>query len=63
VIVCGDKISGGAGQAERHLRQSVVRDRVRDKLDFGFEDIGELQVKNIARPARVYECCPAPSMM
>jgi TolB-like protein len=32
----------------------VVRDQVRDKLDFAFEDMGEQQVKNIARPMRVY---------
>src|ERR1700730_16224962 len=32
----------------------VVRDQVRDKVDFGFEDLGEQQVKNIARPVRVY---------
>src|SRR5262245_19386512 len=32
----------------------VVRDHVRDKLDFSFEDQGEQQVKNIARPVRVY---------
>src|SRR5262244_3884743 len=32
----------------------VVRDQVRDKVDFGFEDLGEQQVKNIARPIRVY---------
>jgi len=32
----------------------VVRDQVRDKLDFSFEDMGEQQVKNIARPVRVY---------
>ena len=31
----------------------VVRDQVRDKLDFGFEDLGEQQVKNIAPPVRV----------
>src|SRR5215469_14178191 len=31
----------------------VVRDQVRDKLDFTFEDRGEQQVKNIARPVRV----------
>ena len=28
----------------------VVRDQVRDKLNFAFEDMGEQQVKNIARP-------------
>src|SRR5438477_9324719 len=32
----------------------VVRDQVRDKLDFTFDDKGEQQVKNIARPVRVY---------
>jgi adenylate cyclase len=32
----------------------VVRDQVRDKLDFAFEDLGEQHVKNIARPVRVY---------
>src|SRR5882762_9555493 len=32
----------------------TVRDQVRDKLDFAFEDMGEQQVKNIARPVRVY---------
>src|SRR5262249_8940350 len=32
----------------------VVRDQVRDKLDFAFEDLGEQQVKNIARPVRAY---------
>jgi adenylate cyclase len=32
----------------------VVRDQVRDKLDFSFDDKGEQQVKNIARPVRVY---------
>jgi len=32
----------------------MVRDNVRDKLDYAFEDLGEQQVKNIARPVRVY---------
>ena len=32
----------------------VVRDQVRDRLDYSFEDLGEQQVKNIARPVRVY---------
>jgi adenylate cyclase len=32
----------------------VVRDQVRDKLAIPFEDMGEQQVKNIARPVRVY---------
>src|SRR5213080_3289661 len=46
----------------------VVRDQVRDKLDFAFEDQGEQQVKNIARPVRVFRvdlgsevsCAPGP---
>jgi adenylate cyclase len=32
----------------------VVRDQVRDKLDFSFEDMGEQQVKNIVRPVRTH---------
>ncbi len=32
----------------------VVRDQVRDKLDYAFEDMGEQQVKNISRPVRVH---------
>src|SRR5262249_7602712 len=32
----------------------VVRDQVRDKLPYPFEDLGEQQVKNITRPVRVY---------
>ena len=32
----------------------VVRDQVRDRLDYKFEDMGEQEVKNIARPVRVY---------
>ncbi|MGC1891150.1 MAG: adenylate/guanylate cyclase domain-containing protein [Stellaceae bacterium] len=32
----------------------VVRDQVRDKLNCAFQDMGEQQVKNIARPVRVY---------
>jgi hypothetical protein len=31
-----------------------AHEQVRDKLDLAFEDIGEQQVKNIARPVRVY---------
>src|SRR5579863_5737814 len=32
----------------------VVRDQVRDRLDIAFDDLGERQVKNIARPVRVF---------
>jgi adenylate cyclase len=37
---------------------SVVRDQLRGKLDIVFEDLGEQQVKNIARPMRVYRIAP-----
>ena len=33
---------------------SVVHDQVRDKLNFGFDDMGEQSVKNIARPIGVH---------
>ena len=32
-----------------------VRDQIRDKLPYQFQDMGEQAVKNIARPVRVYE--------
>jgi TolB-like protein/class 3 adenylate cyclase/Flp pilus assembly protein TadD len=32
----------------------TVRDQIRDKLPYSFEDLGEQSVKNIARPVRVY---------
>jgi adenylate cyclase len=36
----------------------VVRDQIRDKLPYVFEDLGEQSVKNIARPVRVYALRP-----
>ena len=33
---------------------NTVYDHVRDRLPFDFQDLGEQQVKNIARPVRVY---------
>jgi len=48
-------IASNLARAEHRSAVSrVVRDQVRDKLDFSFEDLGEQQVKNIARPVRVY---------
>ncbi len=41
----------------------VVRDQVRDKLDVAFVDLGEQQVKNIARPVRVYRIAIAENAM
>jgi len=37
---------------------AATHEQVRDKLDFSFEDMGEQQVKNIARPVRVYRVRP-----
>jgi adenylate cyclase len=36
----------------------MVRDQIRDKLPYAFEDTGEQSVKNIARPVRVYALRP-----
>jgi len=40
---------------------NTVYDHVRDRLPLVFEDLGEQQVKNIARPVRVYRVGPRPS--
>ena len=48
----------GAGRARRHLRLGTVHEDVRGRLDLAFEDIGEQQLKNIARPVRVYRVRP-----
>ena len=37
---------------------NTVHDQVRDRLPFVIEDLGEQQVKNIARPVRVYRLAP-----
>jgi TolB-like protein/class 3 adenylate cyclase/Flp pilus assembly protein TadD len=36
----------------------MVRDQIRDKLSYAFEDLGEQSVKNISRPVRVYALRP-----
>jgi adenylate cyclase len=36
----------------------MVRDQIRDKLPYPFEDMGERTFKNIARPVRVYALRP-----
>src|SRR5271169_6025818 len=64
IIVEGDDIHGDGVNVAARLEgvaepggiciSRVVRDQVRDRLDFAFEDLGEQQVKNIARPVRVY---------
>ena len=64
VIIDGDDIYGDGVNVAARLEalaqpgticvSRAVRDQVRDKLDFGFADLGERSVKNIARPVRVY---------
>ena len=64
VIVDGDDIFGDGVNVAARLEalaepggicvSRVVHDQVRDKLDLAFEDLGEQQVKNIARPVHVY---------
>jgi adenylate cyclase len=63
VIVDGDDIFGDGVNIAARLEalsdpgglciSRVVRDQVRDKLPYPFEDMGEQSVKNIARPVRV----------
>ncbi len=38
---------------------AAAHEQVRDRLDIGFEDLGEQRVKNIARPVRTYGVAPA----
>jgi TolB-like protein/class 3 adenylate cyclase len=40
------------------LISNTVHDHVRDRLSLSFEDLGDQQVKNIARPVRVYALRP-----
>jgi adenylate cyclase len=64
VIVDGEDIYGdGVNVAARMeslaepggiLVSGVVRDQVRDKLSFSFDDLGDRNVKNIPRPVRAY---------
>ena len=64
VIVEGDDIYGDGVNIAARIEaladpggvfvSNTVHDQVRDRLPFGFDDLGEQQVKNIARPVRVY---------
>jgi adenylate cyclase len=38
----------------------TVRDQIRDKLPYSFEDMGEQSLKNIARPLRAYRVATGP---
>ena len=62
VIVDGDDLYGDGVNVAARLEQldepgkicvaGVVRDQVFDKVDFALDDLGEVEVKNIARPIR-----------
>src|SRR5437870_1864196 len=64
VIVDGDDIFGDGVNVAARLESlaepggicisRVVRDQIRDKLPYPFDDMGEQSVKNIARPVRAY---------
>jgi adenylate cyclase len=68
IIIDGDDIFGDGVNVAARLEtlaepggicvSRVVRDQVRDKLDIAFEDMGEQQVKNIARPVRAFHVTP-----
>jgi adenylate cyclase len=68
VIVEGDDLYGDGVNIAARLESladaggvfvsNTVHDQVRDRLPFVFEDLGEQQVKNIARPVRVYRVRP-----
>jgi TolB-like protein/class 3 adenylate cyclase len=67
VIVEGDDLYGDGVNIAARIEaladpggvfvSNTVHDHVRDRLPFVFEDLGEQQVKNIARPVRVYRVC------
>ncbi len=69
VIVEGDDIYGDGVNIAARIEaladaggvfvSNTVHDQVRDRLPFVFEDLGEQQVKNIARPVRVWRVQPA----
>src|SRR5689334_21862895 len=68
VIVEGDDLYGNGVNIAARIEaladaggvfvSNTVHDHVRDRLPFVFEDLGEQQVKNIARPVRVYRVQP-----
>ena len=68
VIAEGDDIFGDGVNVAARLEglaepggiciSRMVRDQIRDKLAYPFEDRGEQSVKNIARPVRVYALRP-----
>jgi TolB-like protein/class 3 adenylate cyclase len=72
IIIEGDDIFGDGVNVAARLEglaepggicvRRTVRDHVRDKLPLVFEDMGEVEVKNIARPVRVFRIIVDPDM-
>ncbi|MFP6743997.1 MAG: adenylate/guanylate cyclase domain-containing protein, partial [Alphaproteobacteria bacterium] len=64
IIVDGDDIQGDGVNIAARLEaladpggiciRRAVRNQVRDKLPYAYEDMGEIKVKNMARPIRVF---------
>ncbi len=71
VVIDGDDIQGDGVNVAARLEglaqpggiciSGGVYDQVRDRIDILFEDLGEREVKNIARPVRVWQWSPASS--
>jgi adenylate cyclase len=72
VIVEGDDIYGDGVNVAARLEglaepggvciSAKVHDEVRDRLDLNFEDLGDQEVKNIARPVRTYKVVLSPAV-
>ncbi len=70
VIVDGDDIYGDGVNVAARLEtlaepngicvSRTVHDQVRDKLDLVIDDLGEVEVKNIARPVRAFRVLTGP---
>jgi len=68
VVVAGEQIYGDGVNIAARLESlaepggicisDVVRRQVRNKLDLGYEDLGEQRLKNISEPVRVYRVRP-----
>ncbi|MBV8358995.1 MAG: adenylate/guanylate cyclase domain-containing protein, partial [Deltaproteobacteria bacterium] len=68
VMVEGEQIYGDGVNVAARLESlaepggicisGIVHDQIRDKLAFGYQDLGDQEVKNIARPVRVYRVLP-----
>jgi adenylate cyclase len=71
VVIDGDDIQGDGVNVAARLEglaqpggiciSEGVYEQVRDRLDLPFQDLGEKEVKNIARPVRVWQWLPTAS--